>query len=197
MFNFTMIGEKGMELIKETARNRDGNMGPFNEDKVRLVLEEMGSLFESNQRELENSHAFSPAVHMRHAAIERNKRCLLAYIAHRADRVQDMRWNFGAVLPPAVKAELCEPEVTFFNRYGRDLANYMRSVGDGAGLDLMSDLHPPKSLYVEVRCVQDYGELETDSGDVIVLKKNTQHFLPRSLCEPLIRQGVLKHVTDN
>ena len=29
-----MLGEKGMELIKETARNREGNMGPFNEDKV-------------------------------------------------------------------------------------------------------------------------------------------------------------------
>lgn len=23
-----------MELIRETARNREGNMGPFNEDKV-------------------------------------------------------------------------------------------------------------------------------------------------------------------
>jgi hypothetical protein len=30
----------------------------------------------------------------------------------------------------------------------------MRSVGDGAGIDLMTDTHPPKSLYIEVRCVQ-------------------------------------------
>ena len=30
----------------------------------------------------------------------------------------------------------------------------MRSVGDGVGIDLMTDTHPPKSLYIEVRCVQ-------------------------------------------
>ena len=69
------------------------------------MLEEMRSLFESNMREVESSGSVSPAIHMRHAAIERNKRCLLAYISHRAERVRDMRWNFGAVLPPDVKAQ--------------------------------------------------------------------------------------------
>ncbi len=38
--------------------------------------------------------------------------------------------------------------------------------------------------------------METDEGDLIVLKKNTQHYLPRALCEPLIRQGILKHVQN-
>lgn len=33
-----MLGEKAMELIKETARNREGNMGPFNEDKVKRMM---------------------------------------------------------------------------------------------------------------------------------------------------------------
>jgi GINS complex subunit 1 len=164
--------------------------------QVRIVLEEMRSLFDHNQREIEESHAVTPAIHLRHAAIERNKRCLLAYITHRGDRIREMRWQFGAVLPPEVKAQLCEPEVALFGSYSRDLANYMRSIGDGTGLDLMSDLHPPKSLYVEVRCMQDYGEMETEDGDVIVLKKNTQHLLPRVLCEPLIRQGVLQHVAS-
>ena len=35
----TMLGEKGMELIKEAARNREGNMGPFNEDKVNWQID--------------------------------------------------------------------------------------------------------------------------------------------------------------
>ena len=60
--------------------------------------------------------------------------------------------------------------------------------------DLTIDQDPPKSLLIEVRCVQDHGELETDDGTVIMLKKNTQHFLPRSQVEPLIRQGILQHV---
>ena len=72
----------------------------------------------------------------------------------------------------------------------------MRSVGDGAGVDLMSDLQPPRSLYIEVRCKQDYGELETDDGELIVLKRNTQHFLPRLQCEPLIKLGVLEYVSS-
>ena len=70
----------------------------------------------------------------------------------------------------------------------------MRALGDGVGLDLMTDLRPPKSLFIEVRCIQDYGEIETDDGHVVCLKKNSQHFLPRALCEPLIRQGILKHI---
>jgi hypothetical protein len=32
-----------------------------------------------------------------------------------------MRWQFGAVLPPDVKANLCEAEQNFFAKYNRDL----------------------------------------------------------------------------
>lgn len=190
-----MLAEKALELVRESERSRDA-LGPFNEDSMRQVLEEMRALFESNQREVERTRTISSAIHVRHAALERNKRCLLSYIHGRASKIRDMRWQFGAVLPPEIKSNLCEPEVAFFVKYNRDLATYMRSIGDGAagGVDLMTDQHPPKSLYVEVRCVQDYGELETDDGEVVVLKKNTQHFLPRSQCEQLIRQGILQHV---
>lgn len=106
----------------------------------------------------------------------------------------DMRWQFGPVLPPEIRSQMCEPEMAFFNQYNKDLASYMRAIGDGTGIDLTIDRVPPKSLHIEVRCLQDYGEMETDDGTVIVLKKNTQHFLPRSQCEPLIRQGILQHV---
>ncbi|KAM6144340.1 DNA replication complex GINS protein PSF1 isoform 2-T2 [Erethizon dorsatum] len=46
----------------------------------------------------------------------------------------------------------------------------------------------------EVRCLKDYGEFEVDDGTSVLLKKNSQHFLPRGKCEQLIRQGVLEHV---
>ena len=64
------------------------------------------------------------------------------------------------------------------------------------GTDLTSDMTPPKSLYIEVRCLQDHGELETPDGDVVLLKQGTQHHLPRDLCEQLVMQGILEHVTD-
>jgi len=143
---------------------------------------------------VEETGAVSAAVHVRHAAVERNRRCLLAYLMHRAAHVRRMRWQLGAVLPPESKATLCEPEIAFFARYGRDLAAYMRSVGDGSGLDLTADLRPPKSLFMQVRCLQDYGEMETEDGDLIILKKTAQHYVSRALCEPLIRQGILTHI---
>ena len=94
------------------------------------------------------------AILLRHSALERNKRCLLAYINDRATKITEMRWQFGPVLPPEVRSQLCEPELTFFNQYNKDMAAYMRAIGDGAGIDLTTDQSPPKSLHVEVRCLQ-------------------------------------------
>lgn len=106
-----------------------------------------------------------------------------------------MRWEFGAILPDDIKETLCEPEIQWFNNYSKMLSSYMRSIGDGVGLNLTEDLKPPKSLYVEVRCVIDYGKYDLEDGEVILLKKNSQHYLPRAECEPLIRQGILQHIS--
>ena len=103
-----------------------------------------------------------PGTTLKHSAIERNKRCLLAYLNHRTDLVTAMRWQFGAVLPEDVRLNMCEPELEFFSKYNKSLAVYMRSVGT----DLTTDFAPPKSLYVEVRVLQDHGEIETAEGEV-------------------------------
>lgn len=134
-------------------------------------------------------------LQFRHESLQRNKRCLLAYLYNRLQRIRQMRWQFGATLPDDVKATLCEPEVQWFNAYSKSLAGYMRSIGDGVGINLTDDLQPPKSLYVEVRCISDYGKYELEDGEVILLKRNSQHYLPRGECEPLIRQGILQHIT--
>jgi len=190
MANF---GEKSLELIRESVRARD-MLGPFNEEKVRLVLEEIKVLMEDNSRDTSSDNPSRPAIMLRHNALERNKRCLLAYINDRAKKINEMRWQFGPVLPSEIRSQMCETELAYFNQYNKDLATYMRSVGDGSGIDLTIDQAPPKSLYIEVKCLQDYGEMETEEGNIIMLRKNTQHFLPRTQCEPLIRQGILEQV---
>lgn len=91
---------------------------------------------------------------------------------------------------------MCEPEVQFFNAYSKNLASYMLAIGENSNnysIDLTSHMKPPKSLYIEVRCLTDYGRFELDSGEVILFKKNSQHYLPRAECESLIRQGNLQH----
>ena len=111
----------------------------------------------------------------RHAGIDRNKRCLLAYLNSRMEKMREMRWQFGAVLPEEIKLNLSEPELEYFSKYNRNLATYMRAIGT----DLTSDMDPPKSLYVEVRVMEDHGEVETADGEVVLLKAGSQHHLPR------------------
>jgi len=193
-----MFGEKVFELIKELKRSPEGQLPPYNEDVIRQVLEEMKVLFEENQKEVaasvDGEQGLFSGVQLRHASLERNKRCLLAYIYNRALKLKEFRWEIGSVLPEEVKLNLAEQENKWFAEYNKSVATYMMSIGDGLGIDLTQNTSPPKSLYIEVRCILDYGEFETEDGTVILLKKNSQHYLPTSQIEHLIRQGILEHV---
>jgi len=194
-----MFGEKAFELIKEIKRAPSGQVPAYNEDLIRQVFDEMKTLFEENQREVAATHGgeqglFS-GVQLRHASLERDKRCVLAYVYNRMMRLKELRWDIGSVLPVNVKLNLCENEVRWYTDYNRSLAKYMTSVG-GVGIDLTQNVVPPRSLYIEVRCTTDYGEFETEDGTVVLLKKNSQHFLPTSQCEHLVRQGIVEHVLN-
>ena len=192
-----MFGEKALELIRELKRTPEDRISSYNEEPIRQVLEEMRHLFDENQKEVratgEGVEGLISGIQLRHAAMERNQRCLLAYIHHRLEHIKKLRWDIGTVLPDDVRQNLSEQEMTWFMQYNRMLAKYMRSLGEG-GIDLTLYRHPPKGLYVEVRCLVDHGELETEDGRVIQLKKGSQHLLLRSQCEHLIRQGVLEHI---
>jgi len=192
-----MLAEKALDLIRELQRTLSGTLSPYNEDKIRQVLEEMTTLYEQNRVSAQGVSTDSDqlsALQLRHAAIQRNKRCLCAYLYNRLEQIRKMRWEFGSVLPADVKYNMCEQEVQWFNQYNRSLANYMKTIGETGGLDLTQDMKPPKTLYVLVRCIMDHGEFETQDGNIILLKKNSQHYLLRSECEHLIRQGILEHL---
>ena len=192
-----MFGEKALELLMELRRSRDGTLPPYNEDGIRQVEEEIRGLFEQNQLEArattDGEQGLISGIQLRHACLERNQRCLLAYVYNRMMKIKSYRWEVGSVLPPEFKSNLCEQELQWFGGYNRALANYMRSIGE-EGLDLTQYMQPPKNPYIEVRCLEDYGEFETEGGTVIQLKRNSQHYLLRSQCEHLIRQGILEHV---
>ena len=97
-----------------------------------------------------------------------------------------LRWEIGSVLPKDIHEHLSGPEVTFFSSYSRLLGSYSASLN----LDLtavrsfdmqlmfvftrtLQYAQPPKELFVEVRCLEDVGEIVTESGSII-LKKNSQ-----------------------
>ncbi|CAH2253397.1 DNA replication complex GINS PSF1 [Pelobates cultripes] len=169
------------------------------EDGIRQVLEEMKALYEQNQSDVNEAKSegrgdLIPTIKFRHCCLLRNRRCILAYLYDRLLRIRALRWEYGSVLPNALRFHMSTEETDWFNQYKKSLATYMRSLGGEDGLDITQDMKPPKSLYIEVRCLRDYGEFEIEDGTSILLKKNSQHFLPRWKCEQLIRQGVLEHV---
>merc|ERR1711971_639073 len=88
--------------------------------------------------------------------------------------------DVGAGLPAPLKENLSPQELSFSTKYNRNLSSYMQAVG----VDVSADLHPPKELYIQVRCLQDHGELVTENG-TIMLDKDSQHFIRRSDVETL------------
>ncbi|XP_061693541.1 DNA replication complex GINS protein PSF1 isoform X2 [Syngnathoides biaculeatus] len=194
-----MFCEKAADLIRELRRSNDGQLPAFNEDGVRQVLQETEALYEHNQADVHETKSgrtadLLPSIRLRHCCLLRNRRCVTAYLYDRLLRIRALRWEYGSVLPANVRFHMSAEELRWFGRYKKSLACFMRSVGGGGGLDVTQDTKAPKSLYIQVRCVKDHGQLELDDGTLVLLKKNTQHFLPRCKCEHLIRQGVLEHV---
>ncbi|KAL7306496.1 hypothetical protein TKK_0001195 [Trichogramma kaykai] len=191
-----MFCRDAVKLVAELNQTED--IKPFNEAVFRQVLEEVQSLFEENSKDVntitEDNTAPKNTLLVRHYAMNRNKRCLLTYLFHRMRRLRQARWELGSIIPPEISKNLIKPEAQWFHNYNKSLATYMRTIGED-GLNILNDIQPPKSLYIEVRCIQDYGRLEFD-GQSVMLKKNTYHLLPRSECESLIRQGYLEHVSS-
>ncbi|XP_050423084.1 DNA replication complex GINS protein PSF1-like isoform X2 [Adelges cooleyi] len=157
---------------------------------MKALDDEILDIIRNNPRD----HVPMDAVLLRRAAIERNKRCLMTYIWTRLQRLKEMRWEIGAILPTDVRQSLSQSEIEWFNSYCKSLVAYMKSIGPDTGLNLIQDMKPPKSLYTEVRSLVDAGKLELESGEVLILRKNSQYMLSRSQAEPLIRQGILEQV---
>merc|ERR1711973_714912 len=188
-----MYGELGGEVIRELARSKN-DVPPYDDTSVREIIDETINITQKNQEAL-NSTALQKITEehdfenipdedrtvytnwcIRSAAVKRNKRCLLAYHSKRLEHIRN---------------GLSSRERMFFNQYNMALSKFMRKSGD---LDITQHLTPPKSLYVEVTCLEDAGDVELESGERIDLRRNMRYFLPRATVEHLVRQGLLKEI---
>ncbi len=227
-----------LELVKSLKRPGASWLPPYDDEKVRKCTDEMKELFEANRHDVsilrpsgsdsvqqEADENLIQSVLVRHATMERIKRCLMAYHHARLAHIKELRWQYGAAIPKGliifffrllaehpnshvchllleIRKNLSEDEITWFAAYCQSLAAFMgagscASDGGGAGgIDITQSLRPPKSLVLEVRCVRDYGEFETENGCILNLTKGSQHLMMRSECESLILQGFLEQVND-
>lgn len=169
------------------------------DDKIRSILKQIESSYKLNHEDAKvyqrnRDQSLLPLVNYRHSVITRSKRCILAYLYQRLKRIKNIRWEIGPVIPASMKANMCAPEEVWFNKYSDILSNYMMSFSDETALNLTDYTKPPKSLYIEVKCLVNDGRFELDTGETMSMQKNTIHYLPRTQAEPLIRKGILQHL---
>mmetsp|Transcript_33266 Transcript_33266/g.64932 ORF Transcript_33266/g.64932 Transcript_33266/m.64932 type:complete len:192 (+) Transcript_33266:248-823(+) len=190
-----MLCNNAVELLRELQR--DTWLPHYNNETIRIVLKEIAQHFDDIVKLLDTMPANEDErkqedvcqVLAQHTTLERNKRCLLAYIKYRADELLKIKWECGtSVLPSELKEKLCTQEVALMTGYDDLLAKYQESTG----VTITDDLEPPKSTKITIRVLENCGVL-TDEGWV-ELAVNTMHHLRRSDVQDLIRQGSLQHI---
>ncbi len=115
-------------------------------------------------------------------------RTILAYINYRLKKIKGKFWESGGD-NRMLNEFLSENEKGFYMDYKNLVANYENSFP--ISLNFLNDLEPPKDLYIEIRVLEDCGELVTTSGDILNLKKNSTLLVRKCDVEHLIKQNVV------
>lgn len=197
MTSTRQFGDLANQLVLESRRSTaTDTLLKYNDPLVRSIIREQRDL-EKAITPLEDVDNPSPSLLIYQTAITRNKRCLLAYHAHRLDRLRDMYWAVGGALPHIlsnqdIRSKLSPHEVDYLRQYNSSI---MELRGEfSAELDIMAGiLNPPKDLHVHVRVVKDCGMIQTETGS-IDFKKGLRFLVQRADIEHLIVQGYLEEV---
>ncbi|KAF8876049.1 hypothetical protein BD779DRAFT_1629602 [Infundibulicybe gibba] len=95
-------GELATQLVTESRRcAQSDTLIKYNDALARAIIREQRDLEKAAEdRALRAQHMEPPpALYIIQTAINRNKRCLLAYHAHRVDRLRDLYWSVCNALP--------------------------------------------------------------------------------------------------
>ncbi len=198
------FGDLATQLVQESRRSTlTDTLLKYNDSLVRTVIREQRNLEELIDNAIAaqaDNAAFTgdaPALLLYQTAVLRNKRCLLAYHAHRLDRLKDMYWALGAALPALLadgdlRSRMSPHEVDFLREYNASVMDFR---GDfSAELDVAASVtHPPRDLHALVRVVRDCGVIQTELG-TIDFRKGQRFMVRRTDIEHLIVQGYLEEV---
>jgi GINS complex subunit 1 len=195
-------GQRARALVTELRLSRSSrgalDLPRYNNEGLRGVLAETNEHFEKLKHLMgdkkldELPKEVKATCHVHNATIKRNKRCALTYLDQRASTIKALRWELGPIQPEAISSKMSLEEKNFINAYGKLLIDY----GETVGIDLTSDLVPPKDLKVQVRVLRECGEICLESGTVD-LQKGTVHFLKRREIEQLVRVGDVEIRNDH
>jgi hypothetical protein len=124
-------------LLADIRRAPD--LYPYQEDTVRGLLLEITSLSAGVKerlgdaaRDAEGRPRHRVLNEVQKCFLRRYKRCLVVYHSARCDRVENLRWNTGAMLPAAKRENMHSAEVDYFKAYSGLVSKYL----DRCKLDL-------------------------------------------------------------
>lgn len=203
-----MFGDAAATLITDARRSKGMDaLLKYNDETVRNVVREMRSLESDMDAAVEENATGGDGepppgviceVTIYHHAARHNKRCLLAYLSNRVDRLKDAYWQSGGALPHVLgdsdfRQKMSPQEVDFLREYNQLIMDYRSEVLDV--LDVAAGLmSPPKELNVEVEVVKDCGTIHTGQGD-IDFRKGRRFMVRRADVEHLIVQGFLAPIS--
>jgi GINS complex subunit 1 len=192
-------GELATQLIIESRRStQTDTLLKYNDSMVRSIIREQRDLEKAiTALDLRDGYPPPPALLITQTAINRNKRCLLAYHSHRVDRLRDMYWAVGGALPHIlsnqdIRSKLSPHEVDYLRQYNSSVMEFRSEFSHE--LDIMASItNPPKDLHVLVRVIRDCGVIQTELGS-IDFQKGQRFMVRRADIEHLIVQGYLEEV---
>jgi len=203
MSSARQFGDLATQLVMESRRStQTDTLIKYNDNLVRQLIREQREL----ERAIEPSSEATPALLIITTAINRNKRALLTYHAHRVDRLRDMYWAVGGALPhllsnAELRSKLSPLEVDYLRKYHDSVMDFRSEFageegggGGGIEVDIMASIEVvPKELHVQVEVIRDCGTIQTELG-TIDFRKGQRFVVRRADVEHLMVQGYLVEV---
>mmetsp|Transcript_105273 Transcript_105273/g.263615 ORF Transcript_105273/g.263615 Transcript_105273/m.263615 type:complete len:212 (+) Transcript_105273:103-738(+) len=194
--------KKSAQLLRDIKRARW--LPQFNDKMIKEVIEEISN----DTREMKNlvrEHEDLEGIPQEVASglvlyndlVDRNRRCLLAYLNARLEKIEELRWEVGLMVPEEKLSKLHDSEKQYLHVYNGLLDRYMRHYTRNCKepLDLTADAEAPEEMNVQIRvCDDGMGEIVTADSGVVRLRQGYQLFVKRTDIEHLIRAGKVEHV---
>jgi len=196
--------KKSVQLLKDLQRSRW--LPAYNDKSIKDVIAEITS----DNEEMRNLVAGLPDLEnlpteviaglcLYNDLIDRNRRCLLAYLFHRLGLIEGLRWEVGLMIPEEKLQKLHESEKQYLHLYNACLDKYMKHYLPNAKepLDLVADAQAPEELNVQIRVLDEgvgLGEVVTADSGTLKFVKGWVHTAKRTDVEQLIRAGKVEHV---
>ena len=120
--------------------------------------------------------------------INRLFRIILSYLNERLCRIRNEFWKTGGD-SHHINEFLDQSEKDFFFQYKNNISVYQNSFP--IDLNLITDLEPPQDLYIEIRVLEDCGEILTTKGETLLLERNSTLLVRRCDVEHLLKQNMV------